>query len=252
MSFQNVMDLKMLPEDRDARNESSYQPDGIPDVWRTDAVTVLNFARDFWLALEPSPTSRFEAIDRHILRIVLSGVFKGRTGKSVDEDPDQFKAFVSPVIDNQGFRPEVRQQWLDFVTREISPEDASLFVFSRESSETRNNSDLAIISRADLLLRFATGSAGKLVAAAGLSVENIKFWWEAFGQGRGLWDGDKPADELLDLWANIAALLQEVEEFNTQTTEADRTFFSIGNDLGKAIGGLGNSELVAIWSLATE
>ena len=246
------MDLKMLPEDRDARNESSYQPDGIPDVWRTDAVTALNFARDLWFALEPSPTSRFEAIDRHILRIVLSSVFRGRTGKSVDEDPDQFKAFVVPVIDNQDFRPEVRQQWLDFVTRKISPEDASLFVFSRESSETRNNSDLAIISRAALLLRFATGSAGQLVAAAGLSVEDIKFWWEVFGQGRGFWEGNKQVDELLDLWANIAVSLQEVEEFHARIAEADRTFFSIGNDLGKAIVGLGNSELVAIWGLATE
>ena len=246
------MDLKMLPEDRDARNESSYQPDGIPDVWRTNAVAALNFARDLWLALEPSAISRFEGIDRQILRMALSGVFRGRTGKSVVEEPDQFRTFVEPVIDNQGFRPDVRQQWLDFITREISPEDASLFAFSRESSETRTNSDLAIISRAALLLRFASGSSGQLLAAAGLSTEDTKFWWGEFGQGRGFWEGNKQGDELLDLWANIAASLQEVEEFHARTAEADRTFFNIGNDLGKAIVGLGNSELVAIWSLTTE
>jgi hypothetical protein len=246
------MDLKMLPEDRDARNESSYQPDGIPDVWRTNATSVLNFARDLWVALEPSPTSRFETIDRHILRIVLSGVFKGRTGKDVNQDPIQFKAFVSPVIDNQGFQPEARRQWLDFITREISPGDTSMFLFSGASSQTRNNSDLAIISRATLLLRFASGSASQLLAAAGMPAEDLKFWWEAFGQGRGFWEGNKQSNELLDLWANVAAALQEIDEFHARTAEADRTFFSIGNDLGKAIVGLGNSELVALWSLVAE
>lgn len=37
------MDLKKVPEDRDARNDSSYQPDGIPDAWRTNAPAALRF-----------------------------------------------------------------------------------------------------------------------------------------------------------------------------------------------------------------
>ena len=65
------MDLNMFSEDHRARNISSYQPDGVPRVWALDGHTAINFVRSLWEALEPSPACRFDAIDRHILRISL-------------------------------------------------------------------------------------------------------------------------------------------------------------------------------------
>ncbi len=126
------MDLKKLPEDRDARNESSYQPDGIPDAWRVDAAKVLRFACDLWWALEPSAESRFDLIDRHILRIALNGIFNGRTGRSAEENAEEFRTFIMPVIDHQGFATAARQQWLDFMIRTRIPDDPLIFKFSRE------------------------------------------------------------------------------------------------------------------------
>jgi hypothetical protein len=47
------MDLALPREDKNARNESSYRPDGMPDSWCLDTATTLEFARDVWVALEP-------------------------------------------------------------------------------------------------------------------------------------------------------------------------------------------------------
>jgi hypothetical protein len=63
------MDLRLISDDHDARNESSYRPDGIPDGWILDASKSLEFVSDVWKSLEPSPHSRFDVIDRHILRL---------------------------------------------------------------------------------------------------------------------------------------------------------------------------------------
>jgi hypothetical protein len=243
------MDLGVFPEDRDARNASSYRPDGIPDSWYVSASAALTFARGLWSALEPSQTSPFEAIDRQILRIALESAFRGRTGKVAAEDPARFATFVLPVIDHQGFVPEARRQWLDFVGRRVAAEDLPIFAFSSQSPGTRDNSEMAIISRAALLLRLASGSSSQLITAASFTVEMIEFWWSNLGHGRGLWDGAKRVDEIFDLWADIASSLEDVETFQGNNSEADQTFSRIGNDLGQAVVGLSECERVAIWSI---
>jgi hypothetical protein len=246
------MDLKKLPEDRDARNNSSYQPDGIPDFWPTRSAQTLRFVRDLWSVFEPSPASRFEEIDRHILRISLHSAFKGRTGKSAEEAGAQFNAFVAQVVDNQDFPSEVRRQWLSFITRQIDQDDPAIFQLSPQSPMERKDSELAIVSRATLLLRFATGSTAQLIAAAGLSPESINFSWKHIGRERGLWEGSKGVDELLDLWADIELSLQEIEAFQQKYSNDDQTFFRIGDELSKSIVGMGNCEFISMWNIAIE
>lgn len=54
------VDLLMFNKDHRARNISTYQPDGVPRIWSLDSVSVINFVRSLWGALEPSPACRFD------------------------------------------------------------------------------------------------------------------------------------------------------------------------------------------------
>jgi hypothetical protein len=243
------MDLQSPAQDRDARNESSYRPDGIPDSWCLDAPTTLNFVRDIWRALEPSRPSRFELIDGHILRLALESIFKGRTGLSPSSDPVGFKVLASRVVNNQGFSPDAFKQWLEFLCRDHMPDNLSVFEFSKISAGVKETSHSAIISRAMLLLRIASGSTAELFQAAGFTSEAVAFWWERMGQSRGLWEGAKEAEDLLDLWADIELLLSDLDIFQKGHTPDAQTFFRIGSDLGQAIAGLSSCERVAVWSL---
>lgn len=243
------MDLKIFAQDRDARNESSYRPDGMPDAWCVGASESLNFAREVWEALEPSPISRFDAIDRHILRLALESRFKGVTGKESHEDRVGYEKFVMPIIQHQNFVESAMSDWLDFVMRKKVPDNLSIFDFSQDTTGDRDNSAVAVISRATLLLRLASGSTGLLIREASITADSLSFWWETLGQGRGLWDGSRKAEELADLWGDIEMLLVEIERYRENNIPADQTFFRIGTDLGQTLAGLGSCERVAIWSM---
>jgi hypothetical protein len=245
------MDLKILPEDRDARNVSSYRPDGLPDMWRVNSTDALTFASEAWMALEPSPGSSFDQIDRQILRIVLEGIFRGRTASEPMTNRAAFEAFLNPVVDYQGYSPEARADWIRFMNREIIPLDLTIFRYSSQSSEVRFQSEFAIISRAMLLLRIASGSIAQLLSAAGFSAESLAFWWIPLGTDRGLWNNAPSANQLYDMWADVARSLEDVEAFQGAVAPADQSFFRITNELAGVMTGFNGCERVAIWNMST-
>jgi hypothetical protein len=243
------MDLRLFSDDRDARNESSYRPDGIPEAWFLDADSSLQFVRELWGAFEPAPNSRFDEIDRQILRLSLESTFKAQTGVSASENLQRYDGFVAPIIEHQAMGEEARRSWGQFLSRRVLSKDSSIFVFSRETPDVLKTSHFSILSRAALLLRLATGSTTKLFRDAGIDGDSIAFWWQRLGHGRGLWEGEKQPNDLIDLWADIEALLQSVEAFQADNETASQTFFLAGNILHQALIGLGSCERVPIWSI---
>jgi hypothetical protein len=75
------------------------------------------------------------------------------------------------------------------------------------------------------------------------------FWWSNLGLARGLWDGAKSADDLVDLWADIELVLGELETFQKTHSAQDQSFLRVAKELGPAVIGLGSFERVAIWSM---
>ncbi|HEY6250744.1 MAG TPA: hypothetical protein VI685_12355 [Candidatus Angelobacter sp.] len=73
------LDLKYLSEDRDARNEVSYRPTDLNRFAHLDPLSASEFLSKFWSLFEPS-ASRFEIIDRYLLRSTLEAAFKSATG----------------------------------------------------------------------------------------------------------------------------------------------------------------------------
>jgi hypothetical protein len=243
------MDLQLPAQDRDVRNESSYRPDGMMDAWSLNPQPTLAFVRDIWLALEPTRPSRFEIIDRHILRLALESIFKGRRGVSAASNPTAFQRFASTVVDNQGLSQDASEQWLQFFCRRLAPDNPSIFELSKLSPGMTENSHSAIVARATLLLRVASGSTADLFQAVGFTSDAMAFWWERVGHSRGLCEGVKGADGLLDLWADIELLLRDLDIFQTTYAPNDQTFFRVGSKLGQALVGLASCERVAVWSL---
>jgi hypothetical protein len=244
------MDLRTFPDDRDARNISSYRPDGIPSSWYQAAPDVLNFVRDVWSAFQPAENARFDGIDKYILRITLESTFRGRTGTEPNADRGAFKIWLHNIVDYQAFSPEISAHWTKILNRETVPDDPVMFSCSAASAEVRESSHFSIMSRAALLLRIASGSTARLVQRSGLTPDSIQFWWNGFGQARGLWEGQREADTLTDLWADIEVCLSEIDDFESRNSLAQQTFYRIGKELGPALAGLASCERVAIWGIA--
>jgi len=241
------VDLRTLPDDRDARNLSSYQPDGIPQLWEIDGRDSLEFARDLWASLEPSPLTSFDAIDRNILRISLESLYLARTDTSADSDRSAFRSFAEPIVKRQNLSAPIESELLRYVVRGTSPHDAAIFKYSQKPASDGLVGAYAVISRATLLLRLASGSCQLLLRAAALNADAVAFWTEALGKSRGLWEST--LDDPMDMWADVEDVLAQVESFQQGHDAPDQTFFKIRSELSEALVSMGSSERVAIWSM---
>ncbi|MGY4399236.1 hypothetical protein [Bradyrhizobium sp. USDA 3315] len=244
------MDLKVLSSDRDARNTSSYRPSGLLQQNPIEAEAVLSFVRETWAALEPSPLSSFEGIDRHILRIALERVFKGTTGKNPSEEPAKFGATVASVLKRQDLPVHLESGWAGFLKRQTVPDDLLLVKYSKEDPASALG-HFAVTARATLMLRIASGAAAETVQAAGFTASDIAFWSSGLGRGRGLSDALDVDGAATELWADIEDHLRSVGEFQSEYTAADQTFSLAGTKIGQSLFGLGSCERVAIWSLTS-
>jgi len=243
------MDLGLASKDRDARNESSYRPDGIPAIWQSFPKDGLEFVRDTWSALEPSSTSSFEQIDRHILRLALERHFHGLTGRvAVATDP-AFAALVNSAVDAQGFADATADRLKKFLLRQAAPTDPLIFRYSTLPPGTPATDALAVLSRAVLLLRIATGSAQGLLHQAGVGADVLSFWWQKVGEARGLWPPDAPPTTLSDLWADVEESLSDLSTIEADDPSALESVNGIAFRAEVRLGVLSSHERVGLWGL---
>jgi hypothetical protein len=199
--------------------------------------------------MEPTSASRFENVDRHILRVALETAFRGTTGQTAAKNKAAFKANVARVVDALGLDASTAQRWVEFLCRETAPDDLTLMKYSQMPPSVARETHLSVFSRAALLLRLASGSALELVTEVGFTADDVKFWWGAVGTSRGMWDGVRTAGSIIDLWADIEPILKGVDAFQTRVLPADQTFFRAASEVLPDISGLGSCERIALWSL---
>ena len=243
------MDLRLFSRDHIARNESSYRPDGIPISSFIETSEVVKFASDIWLSLEPSSVSKFETIDRQILRLTLENRFIGTTGKKPNDAPGQFQAYIESVVGQQGFAERIDADWKRFIGREDGHQDLSIFEFSQFPPDKSSKDCLAVISRSVLLLRVASGATSALLKRSGYDANSISFWWMNLGQSRGFWNTAPDADNLADLWADVDTALDDVSNFQSEYAQPGMSFFDVCSQLKHTLVDLSGHERVAIWSI---
>ena len=245
------MDLNFTIDDRNARNESSYRPDGIPLSWEIPSTDVLEFTKDLWLTLEPSDQSSFEQVDQHILRLALGNQFHGLTGEQPSDSNPNFVAYIAKVVQMRGLPESATRRWIDFLLRRRVATDPQIFTASGSKPANAASDPIGMLSRAVLLLRVATGSAHDLLKQAGFDTMGLSFWWGAIGAARGLWKPSTPPDQLKDLWADIYDTLLEVGDVSTSDPAAFSSINGLVHEMGGPLSTLCSHERVGLWGLCS-
>ncbi len=243
------MDLGLAIKDRKARNESSYRPDGIPTTWDSPVKEGLAFVRDTWNALEPSSASSFEQIDRHILRIALERYFRSRFGKAPGAADADFVSITNGLVDAQSLSLATAERLKDFLFRRTVPRDPLIFSYSVVAPGRPGSDALAVLSRAVLLLRIATGSAHDLLKQAGFAADELSFWWEKVGETRGLWRPGSLPETLSDLWADVKASLDQLAEVESSDPSALESVNKVAFGMDGCLNVLSSHERVGLWGL---
>lgn len=243
------MDLGLATKDRDARNESSYRPDGVPTTWELKAKDGLEFVRDMWSTLEPSATSSFEQIDRHILRLAMERYYEGFSGKKPSRTDPAFMALVESTVSAQSLSNATEVRLKKFLLRQSAADEPLIFRYSAVGPGNPQTDAFAVMSRAVLLLRIATGSAHNLLHQAGFDAAALSFWWQKLGEARGLWKPGSPPAALVDLWADIQDGLREVEEIDADYPATFETINGVAYGIFGRLNVLASHERVSLWGL---
>lgn len=202
------LDLQRLSEDRDAREEASYRPTRLVSRASLDGFDSASFIQGLWNLHEPFPFSRFEFLDRHLLRISLELVSRSITGG--------FNAGVEAAIRTISPVSLPQAEWKRFLTRATEPSTPELIKEAGNNVPvTDPRHHVQVIARATLLLRVATGACAQLLESSSIGRKELEFWWKSLGEDRGLWEpGDEP-DDLTELWPDVEEELDNAAEWKT-------------------------------------
>lgn len=241
------LDLRLLAEDREARNLGSY---GVGDFSAEEEPSIqdrLDFVVSLWELLEPDPTVRFRYLDQHLLRTTL------RTAHSASYA-------AAPSISLEDYVNDALQNAMGEASH------TALRAFLSESTVQRNHPVLEAASarvdlsdarrhfhaaaRAAILLRISSGVWLDLFREVGVEAGSLAFHWAPYGRARGLWDPQLSLSSCNELWDQVGESLDDVLDWMSQTPDDGKTAFSAERDLARSIRVLSSLEVVGLWSLA--
>ncbi len=186
-------DLEQGASDRDQRNWSSYQPTALRPIV-TNPSDDAAFLAMFWNACRPNGVE----LERHLLRILLETEARSFSLTVADYPHryDRLQAGLKAVVS------------FDFLKRETETLNHDFLV--QMSVTSLPAPPYAMMCRAALLLRLATGLAESQLRAAGVQpFHHFQTWWQDFGASHGLWAPDMPPSTSADLWLDIDTALEE-------------------------------------------
>ena len=243
------LDLRSFAEDRDARNEASYRPSALRQRSLTSISERSEFIDSLWSLCEPTQPSRFETLDRYILRDTIRQIYTINTTNAWNSDLDDFRRRCLRMINAVAPSGLSEDNWLSFLTGEVLPNRPLVLTEADDRTATVSHPrhHLKVIARAALLLRLATGASANLLAHGKASSDVLRFWWEALGRDSGLWRSAGPPDDLTDLWVDVEEALTVNREWVAETSDS-----SVGSWIASraaALQTLGSCERIGLWGL---
>ena len=211
------LDLKRMKQDFGARNASSYGPSAIHDWQILPGLTAVETVMSLWGLFGPPSSSRFNEVDRLLLRRVLRTVFNGQTRRRMGSKNwnRDFGVFVNEFLEEQTNSQIIereRLRWKQFLTDPTGGNGFPLESASGQSAINASQFPVESLSRAALLLRIATGSCGLHLNDIGIGWDSLEFWLNDIGVRRGFWErGAYPVDPT-DLWTDIEEALDVIVE----------------------------------------
>ena len=215
------IDLRYFERDREFRNHMSYRPSRIsPNDYReidnSEDITKPIFHT--WDALEPSSDFGGAAIDRVLLQRALT--------KAHNDYLSSKETWSDFILRLEGIASSVLQNQL------ADPKMNEHYVFSWAGDRSRIPPIQAVLARATLLLRIASGVCGRRLTKAGVTQQEMKFWWSRFGEDGGLWSNIATLDSFAELlWPEVVS---DIEDCERALDGMDST--GTINDLGQILG----------------
>jgi hypothetical protein len=240
------LDLQTLKNDRTARNEASYRPRRIDNPTPLQVLNCLRFVHDLWQSHQPTE-GNFENIDRHLLRVSLEKTYYGVYGNSLSTS---LESRIDIVLRTINFNTPKAVIWKKFLLRQDDPHDSNLIIQANGSSSISDpDHHIQVISRAALLLRFSTAASARLCRNAGITSDDLSFWWHILGSDRSLWEPNNAPDSSQDIWEDINNALETISDWESENQTSNPSYAQWRRECNSSIDILGSCELIGLWGM---
>lgn len=206
------LDLLVLEDDRDFRNEVSYRPQRMRiHSSHMPIKEALKTIIEFWRVCEPSASERFSLLDRYLLRHALETTYRMGTGIRYLGSP--FVRFVENAMTNLGISTSGLLREFLLGRRERANHPILKEAKKKGQDSRRRLRPVSIIARAILLLRLASAATEDLLSSQAIDLSDFDFWWSDLGEGIGLWGRGARPMQMADLWAEVQPMLDDIERW---------------------------------------
>ncbi|HWN72397.1 MAG TPA: hypothetical protein VNN15_01155 [Solirubrobacterales bacterium] len=243
------LDVERFGLDRDARNDSSYQPRTILGAAVPSSSRAAEFSQDFWTVFEPTGGTSFGLLDGYLLRRILRSRYRAQTGHQATADPEGFGKLIDRALET--VQPsESKEQIISFLQGQVLPDEPPLFSEAETHSAMDDSEDhLQVIARAGLFLRVSSGAARQLLEDAQLSYPDYEWWARQIAVTRALSvDTGSPLEPPETLWADIDLALESLTDKLADGNTA--TYIELNDRCAEELSVLGGCERIALWALA--
>ena len=214
------LDLKHMDKDHVARNFASYRPSFGQNSDISSFRERLLFLSEAVRSVDRTG-SEFE-LDRYIVRRGVEQGFYGIYSALPADSPSSYRAQINTMVQSMSGSDEYKQHVRDFFLRDALTSEEPMFF--REATKIGALDDpsrhLQVLSRALLLLRVATGSTSKFLQNAGISFDEMEFWWKMKGIELQIWNAEVQSVDVGDNWSNVVEALDEIDEWLSTGAES--------------------------------
>lgn len=221
-------DLGVGADDREERNISSYSPNDLTVIPHT-ADDDLEFIVSLWECFQPGAWN----LEAHLLRMLLEIQQAAIGGTAIAEMEKNYETLDSRITSVVPF---------NFLIRATSPADHAVILEAMKA--THPAEPRAMIARAALLLRIATGMARvNLTTATIQPFDQLEDWWQKLGDQKGLWRPLQRPTTMDELWTEI----EDAIEVARTAAPANRYDMLSKRDL--SLVKLSEAERIGLWHL---
>jgi len=242
------LDLRIIGSDHDGRNEVSYRPNYLNYQSPVQSSDSINFVVSLWEHFQPTGNSRFEQLDRHLLRLSLRKIFLAITGNNPEDDVEGFQSRIRSMLANVNPQGLPYESWLSF----LSSNGSSPILDSATLNENVTNSNrhhFSVIARASLLLRVASGAVSRILTESNITKDDVSFWWKTYGNDFGIMESNLNIENMMDLWSDIEVALNSIADLGQTHNPMSLSYYKCGQILGKELKRLEECERVSYWGL---
>lgn len=188
------IDLDDVKNDRSRRNSVSYNPLEFCRPPQTNVRQIIDFIMDLWRLFEPGAGRRFQNLEYGLLNALLPSSSTAR----------------HRILDELN----VGGSYLAGINGATS----MVFDFARTQSDVDSAScDLEVLSRAALLLSFATSAVRSVLSEAAFTGTDLQSWVERFARERGIPFDSAVTTSPAELWADVNDTMESVRIWRSET-----------------------------------